>query len=202
MRGLAFRGDPRPKRNAPLSSSSRFALAALAVLGLAGTARAQTANPVFTAFHDACMVPDLAPGAVNSAASAHDWKSTNADGHAIDGFVVSNKVSKARTVGDANLTLYDWTGAKGAVTASECQVQVSAASLAALQGAASAALGFAPAETSPQKVTFRYAGPGASPAAITDKSQFDVAAGAGGLYILTLSASGKGAFISLLKIHK
>ena len=189
------------KRKNALLSEFRAVLAAVAILGLATVARAETVDPIFTAFQEVCMIPDAAPDAVTVAANTHDWTASSAAGQALPGFIVSNTVAKARKIGEANLVLYSWKGAKGPVTASECRIQASRADFRALQGAVAASLGFPGAQTTPTKVVFHYAGPGAAPKAITDNSQFDAAAGAGGLYILTLSSDGKGASADLLKLH-
>jgi hypothetical protein len=170
--------------------------------GLAKGAHAQAADPIFAAFHDVCMAADTDPAAVTTAAGAQGWSAGGVPGQPIPSFAVTDKITETRKIGETNLTLFSWRGAKGPVTASECQMQVSKASLAALQKDAAATLGFAASDNTPAKVVFQYSGPGGAPHPITDKSQFDAAAGGGGLYILTLSAAGKGAFLELLKIHK
>jgi hypothetical protein len=174
---------------------------ALGVLGSAGAADAQGEDAIFAAFHQACMETGAEPAAVTAAAQAHGWQTGEAAGQTLPGFDVTNKVSEARKIGDADLNLFSWTGKKGPITASECQMQASAADFAAIKSAAAASLGFAPAESAPDKVVFHYTG-GATPHAITDNSQFDAAAGGGGLYLLTLSSQGRGAFLELLTIRK
>lgn len=179
----------------------RAGLALLAVLGLASAAKAQAADPIFTAFHEACVTPDAAPDAVNAAANTHGWSASTAAGEGLPGFTVSGKVAKTKKIGEANLVLYSWKGAKGPIMADECRIQASRADFLSLQAAVGASLGFAAAQTTPTKVVFHYAGPGNAPTAITDNSQFDAAAHGAGLYILTLSNDGKGASADLLKLH-
>jgi len=185
-----------------VASQLPVTLAVLALAGLATGARAQAADPVFAAFHNVCMAADTDPAAVTTAAGAQGWTVGGVPGQPIPGFVVTDKVTETKKIGEATLTLFSWKGAKGPITASECQMQVSKASLAALQSEAAAALGFAASDNTPAKVVYQYSGPASAPHPIADKSQFDTAAGGGGLYILTLSAAGKGAFLELLKIHK
>ncbi len=180
----------------------RATLAALTLTGLASGVRAQASDPVFAAFHDVCMAADTDPTTVATAAGGQGWSPGGVPGQPIPSFVVSDKVTETKKIGEASLTLFSWKGAKGPVTASECQMQVSKASLAALQKDAAAALGFPASDNSPAKTVYQYSGPASAPHPIADKSQFDAAAGGGGLYILTLSAAGKGAFLELLKIHK
>lgn len=185
-----------------MASHLSATLAVLALAGLATGARAQATDPIFAAFHDVCMAADTDPAGVTTAAGAQGWTAGGVPGQPIPGFAVTDKVTETKKIGEANLTLFSWKGAKGPVTASECQMQVSKANLAGLQRDAAAVLGFAPSDNTPAKIVFQYAGPASAPHPISDKSQFDAAAGGGGLYILTLSGAGKGAFLELLKIHK
>jgi hypothetical protein len=189
-----------------LSTAFRTPLAALALLawigGLAGTAQAQATDPAFTAFSETCMTADANPDAVTAAANTHGWTTANAAGQTLPGFTESGKVSKTKKIGDTEISLFSWKGAKGPIFAEECQIHSTRGDLAALQGATAKALGIAAAQTAPTKVVFHYKGPAATPTALTDNSQFDAAAGAGGLYILTLSSDGKGVNADLLKIHK
>jgi hypothetical protein len=185
-----------------LASNLPVTLAALALAGLATGARAQVVNPVFAAFHDVCMAADTDPTAVTTAAAGQGWSVGGVPGQPIPSFAVTDKITETTKIGEANLTLFSWKGAKGPITASECQMQVSKANLAALLTDAAATLGFAANENTPAKVVYQYSGPASAPHPLADKSQFDAAASGGGLYILTLSGAGKGAFLELLKIHK
>jgi hypothetical protein len=189
-----------------LSTGPYATLAALALVavigGFAGSASAQTGDPVFAAFNETCMAADANPDAVSAAANTHGWTAANAAGQTLPGFTESGKVSKTKKIGETDITLFSWKGAKGPIFAEECQIHSTRGDLAALQGAAAKALGMAAAQTAPTKVVFHYKGPASAPTALTDNSQFDAAAGAGGLYILTLSSDGKGVNADLLKIHK
>jgi hypothetical protein len=170
-------------------------------LAAASAASAQGAEPIFAAFHQACIATGAEPAAVTGATASHDWKSGDATGTPISGFAVDNKVSKATRVGDAELKLFAWHGTKGAIQADECQIAVSKADYAAVRSAAAASLGFAAQQDSPEKAVFQFSGSTDSPKPV-DNSQFDQAAGSGGLDLLTVSKQGSGAFLELLRIRK
>jgi hypothetical protein len=175
--------------------------AAILALAAASAAAAQAADPIFAAFHEACMATGAQPAAVTSATAGHDWKNGDAAGTPISGFAVDNKVSKARRVGDAELKLFAWHGTKGAIQADECQIAVSKADFAALRGAVASSLGFPAQQDSPEKAVFQFTGTMDAPKAV-DSSGFDQAAGSGGLDLLTVSKQGSGAFVELLRIRK
>lgn len=177
-------------------------IAAVALIALAPGAYAQATDPILGAFHDVCMAADTDPAAVTTAAGGQGWRVGGVPGQPIPGFVVTDKITETKKITDANLTLFSWKGAKGPIMASECQMEVTKANLAALQKDAAATLGFASDDVTPAKAVFHYSGPAGGPHSLSDKSQYDAAAGGGGLYILTLSGAGKGAFLELLKIHK
>ncbi|MBV8683752.1 MAG: hypothetical protein JO111_12830 [Caulobacteraceae bacterium] len=174
-----------------------------AVLGLAGAsaAAAQAADPIFVAFHDACISTSAEPAAVTSFATSHDWKNSDVAGTPISGFAVDNKVSKSARVGDADLKLFAWHGTKGPIQASECQIAVSKADFAAARSAVATSLGFAAQQDTADKSVFQFAGPTSAPKAV-DSSGFDQAAGSGGLNLLTVSKQGAGVFLELLRIQK
>jgi hypothetical protein len=201
-------GGIRNEEDYALSTDLRAPLAALAVFSLVGSlslavvAKAQAVDPVFAAFNDTCVAADADPNAVSGAANTHGWTPTNASGQTLPGFTLGDKVSKSKKIGDDEITLFSWKGAKGSIFANECQIHATRADFAGLQSAVAKMLGFAAAQTAPTKVVFHYTGPANAPKALADNSQFDAAAGAGGLYILTLSSDGKGANADLLKIHK
>ncbi len=185
-----------------MASQLRLTLTAIALLGLASAAHAQTPDPIFSAFHNICMAADTDPGAVTTAASSQGWSAGGVAGQPIPSFVVTDKTTLTKKIGEANLTLFSWKGTKGPITASECQMQVSKANFAALPADAAAALGFSADDAAQTRVVFHYSGPASAPHPLSDKSQYDAAASDGGLYILTLSSTGKSAFLELLKIHK
>jgi hypothetical protein len=172
-----------------------------AVLGLAAASAAagQASNPIFAAFQRTCIATGAEPAGVTTA--TNDWKGSDVSGTPISGFAVDNKVSKNTRVGDADLKLFAWHGTKGAIQADECQIAVSKADFTAVRGAAATALGFAPQQDSAEKVVFQFTGPATEPKAV-DNSQFDQAAGSGGLHLLTISKQGSGAFLELLRIRK
>jgi hypothetical protein len=186
-----------------VTPSTRAAAGLAAILGLAaaGTAAAQGADPVFAAFQQACMATGAEPAAVTTAVEAHGWKNGDVAGTPISGFTVDNKVSKATKAGDAELKLFAWHGAKGAIQANECQISASKANFEAARGAVATSLGFAAQQTTAEKSVFQFSGAVDAPKAI-DSSQFEEAAGNGGLSLLTVSKQGSGAFLELLRIHK
>ena len=176
-------------------------LAAVMGLAAASAATAQAADPVFTAFHNACIATGAEPTAVTTYTTGHDWKGSGMAGTPISGFAVDNKVSKATRAGDAELNLFAWHGTKGPIQANECQISVNKADFAAVRAAAATSLGFAAQQDSAEKAVFQFSGPTSAPKAI-DSSQFDQAASSGGLGLLTVSKQGSGVFLELLRIQK
>lgn len=176
-------------------------LAAVLGLGAATAAAAQAADPVFAAFHQACVATGAEPAAITTATTGHDWKSSDVTGTPISGFAVDSKVSETTRVGDTELKLFAWHGTKGAIQADECQIAVSKADFAALRSAAASSLGFAAQQDSAEKAVFQFSGPTDAPKPV-DSSQFDQAASSGGLGLLTVSKQGSGAFLELLRIRR
>lgn len=171
------------------------------VLGLAAAsvAAAQTGDPIYAAFTQACLATSAEPAAVTSATS--DWKNSDVAGTPISGFAVDAKVSKATRLGGADLKLFAWHGTKGAIQADECQIAVSKAEFASVRTAAAGALGFAPQQDGAEKAVFQFSGAANAPKPV-DNSQFDQAASSGGLGLLTISKQGSGVFLELLRIRK
>ncbi len=170
------------------------------LLGPVGIAHAQGADPVFAAFHQACIATGAEPAAV-AKATERGWNDGDMTGTPIAGFTVDNKVIKSTRIGGAELKLFDWHGVKGAIGADECQVSVNKASFEALRSAAATDLGFAAQQSAADKAVFQFSGPADAPKPI-DKAGFDAAAGNGGLMLLTVSKQGAGVFIELLRIRK
>lgn len=189
------------ERHVTPSNCAAAGMAAVLGLAAASGAAAQAADPVFAAFHDACIATGAEPAAVTTFTTSHDWKNSDVAGTPISGFAVDNKVSKSIRAGDADLKLFAWHGTKGAIQADECQISVSKADLAAVRSAAAASLGFAAQQDSAEKAVFQFSGPTNAPKPV-DSSGFDQAAGSGGLNLLTISKQGSGAFLELLRIRK
>ncbi len=190
------------ERNAPVRTWT-CAAAGLALLlgpGALTPADAQGADPVFAAFHDACVATGAEPAGV-AKATERGWSDGDMTGTPIAGFTVDNKVIKSTRIGGAELKLFDWHGVKGAIGADECQVSVNKASFEALRSAAATSLGFVAQQSAADKAVFQFSGPPDTPKPI-DKAQFDAAAANGGLMLLTVSKQGNGAFIELLRIRK
>jgi hypothetical protein len=184
------------------STLAAAALAAVIVSGAAEAAWAQSSDPVFAAFHEACVATGAEPTGVIKATEAHGWRNGDVAGKPIDGFKVDAKASKSKKVGDAELKLFAWQGSKGGIQADECQVQASKAGFEAVRAAVATTLGFSAQEaSSPDKVVFSYAGPLDAPKPI-DKSQYDAAAGTGGAFLLSITKQGSGVFLELTRYRK
>jgi hypothetical protein len=190
------------ERNAPVRTSTCAAAGLALLFGLAAgaAADAQGADPVFAAFREACLVSGAEPAAV-AKATEHGWSDGDMTGTPIPGFVVDNKVMKSTRIGAAELKLFDWHGVKGAIGADECQVSVNKAGFEAVRSAAATSLGFAAQQTAPDKSVFQFQGTAEAPKPI-EKTDFDAAAGSGGVMLLTISKQGNGVFLELLRIRK
>jgi hypothetical protein len=184
-------------------TSSTYAaagLAAILALVAAGAACAQGADPMFAAFHQACVDTGAEPAAVLKA-TEHGWSEGDMAGTPIAGFVVDNKVTKSTRIAGAELKLFDWHGVKGPISANECQVSINKVNFEALRSATATALGFAAQQSAADKAVFQFSGAASAPKPI-DKAEFDAAASNGGLMLLTVSKQGNGAFLELLRISK
>ena len=177
--------------------------AALAATGLANSARAADAEPVFAAFAAVCGQPAADFAAVKAAADAHGWGATDAPADAgMAGVAVADTLSKATTAGKAGLVLSAWHGVtqKG-VKVSDCTVHVAKTDFGNLRTAAASWLGSAPAETTPKKSIFRFTEDGGAHRALA-ASEYDSAAAGSGLEILTVSGDANGTVLDLLLIKK
>lgn len=186
----------------------RFALACTTVAAAIATGASAAAagrgsqdDAVMAAFKQICLDTGAETAAVNAAAGAHGWKKADAAGEPIKGFTVDNKTSHTISEGDATLTLFGWHGSNGAFQANECQVSVTRGSMAPLRAAVATELGFQPQQDTADKAVFQFSGkPGAYQA--VDKTGMDAAVAAGGLELLTVSKTGSGMFLELLKLSK
>jgi hypothetical protein len=182
-------------------SKAAAGVAAILALAGAGAASAQAADPVFAAFRQACVDTGAEPAAVTKVVEGHGWRNGDVAGTPISGFAVDAKASKTTKIGDAELKLFAWHGAKGAIQADECQISASKTDFEGLKNAIAASVGFAAQQSAAEKAVFQFAGPADAPKAV-EQAQFDQAAGSGGLYLLTVSKQGNGAFVELLRIRK
>jgi hypothetical protein len=189
-------------RLAGAAGSTLAAALAVSAFATLGASASQAAEPAFDAFAQTCMAGDAAPAGVVAAADQAGWTKGGAAGAPISGFTVTASDTRTKHDGDMVFSLYTWTGAKGPITASECQLQASSANLAALTSAVGAKIGVPSAQTSAAKTTFQFAGPLSAPKALAAGQSMDEVAAGDGLYILTVSAAGKGAFVEILKIKK
>ncbi len=140
--------------------------------------------------------------AVLAAAQEGGWAPSEVNSPTMEKVVVAQTLGQAKKVDGVGLTLFAWRGAtKTGVQVAGCTVRVAKVDTAQAQAAAQAWLGFAPQVTSPTKATFHYTEADGARTAI-DSTQYDAAAAAGGLDMLTISGDAKGTVIDLLKIKK
>lgn len=178
----------------------RLVLTAAVVTLIAGAASAQT--PVFDAFRAVCVTPAVDFVAVRAAADAHGWGATDTTADAsMPGVVVADQLTRATSVDKTGLVLSAWHGAKGPVKISDCTVHVAKANFPALSGDVAHWLTFPAADTSAKRVTYRFTTDGDHLKPLTP-ADFDAAAGAAGLQILTVSGDQNGAVLDLMMIKK
>lgn len=174
----------------------------VAAASLCLSTAAARAEPAFDAFKQLCIDTSGEYRAVLSAADANGWQPVEVAVPEMKGVVVSDKLTRSRTLGGGDATLSAWTGkTANDVMVSTCTVQVSrgdyGAALAQVRGWA----GFAPQDTNGQKVTFRFMDQGGARKALAP-SEYDAAAAGSGMVILTVNGTGGGVNLDLLKIKK
>ena len=177
------------------------AMGAVAVVVSAASAQAASDATPFGAFEAVCLTPNADFQAVKPAAIT--WRDTEVTGAStFPNATVTDKLSKASKVGGIPVTLFAWTGTlKSGVHVSGCTVRVSKPDFDEIKVAAATYTGFAPQDSDPKKVVFRYTPASARPTAI-DKTGFDAAAAGEGIDILTITGDVHGAVFDLLKIKK
>ena len=180
----------------------RFALTALTACVVTVSAHAAGASPAFEAFSTVCGGPAADFAAVKAAADANHWgpTDTTADSN-MAGVTVSEKLTRVTDIDKVGLTLSAWRGARGAVNISDCTVHIAKAEYPAVLDAAKAWLAFAPQDTTAKRSTFRFTEDGGAHKALT-AADFDAAAGAAGLEILTVSGDQSGTVLDLMMIKK
>jgi hypothetical protein len=180
--------------------------AALSTTALLASTPAWTAgnSPVFDAFASVCAVPAADFAAVKAAAEAKGWVSTTAkpDEASMPGVTVADALALASTVGTTGLTLSAWRGATNTgVKISDCTVHMQGAAYPDIKDAAGAWLAFQAQEDSPKRAIYRFTDAGGAHRSLTPP-EFDTAAGAAGLQILTVSGDAKGTVLDLMMIKK
>ena len=178
------------------------ALSATAVLASA-PAGAEGSSPAFDAFASVCAVPAANFDAVKSAADAQRWGPSDAQADAsMTGVTVADTLTRALTVGKTGLVLSAWHGTtKSGVKIGDCTVHVQSADLAAIKSAAGAWLAFPAQEDSPKRAVYRFTEAAGAHHPLTS-AEFDAAAAAGGLQILTVSGDANGTVLDLMMIKK
>jgi hypothetical protein len=174
-------------------------VSATVVLGSA----AAWADPVFDAFANVCGAPAADFAAVKAAADAQHWGPTDAKADAsMPGVTVSDELTRASTVAKTGLVLSAWHGTtKTGVKIGDCTVHVQKANLAALKGAAGTWLAFPAQEDSAKHAVYRFTEAAGAHHALTS-AEFDAAAAATGLEILTVSGDANGTVLDLMMIKK
>ena len=188
-------------------TASRLKMATLATalgaLATSGAALAGDPTPAFGAFVAVCGDTGADFAAVKAGADAHGWGSTDTPTDAsMPGVTVSNQLSRATTADRTGLVLSAWNGVtKSGVKVSDCTVHVAATNFDALRQNASSWTSFAPVESTPKKVVFRFTNDTKGRRALTS-AEYDAAANGAGLQILTVSGDANGAVLDLMMIKK
>ncbi len=178
-----------------------LASAFLALIAAPALAAAPDAGQAFDAFAAVCADTHVDYPAVTAAADAGKWKPTEVKAATMEGVAVTDKISRDAKAGGADLTLFAWRGAKGAIQVSACTVRVSKAKADDLRGRAQAWAGFAPQDADAKKATFRFTDAVGARKPLAKPDYEEAAAGAG-MEILTVSADGQDTILDLLKIKK
>jgi len=174
-----------------------FAIAAT-FSGAAGTA---CADPAFDAFRQLCIATGADYPAVVAAADAAGWKPIDVTIMTMKGVAVSDKLTRGRTIAGGDATLSAWRGTAPPNAVSTCTVKLSKGAFAAARTSVQAWAGFAPQDSSGQKAVFRFTQMGAAPRPLA-ASDFDSAAAAAGLEILTITGGSGGVNLDLVRIKK
>lgn len=189
--------------NLSKSAPVAVALTALALSVCIPAAVAAAPNPAFDAFATVCGAPAGDFVAVRAAADAHAWGSAEpTTDSAMPGVTIGERLSRGSTAGNVGLVLSAWQGvtAKG-VKVTACTVHVAKSDFGALRTAATAWLAFAPADITERKVVYRFTDKDSAHHALA-AAEYDAAAAAAGLEILTVSGDANGTLLDLLVIKK
>jgi hypothetical protein len=180
----------------------KLALAALTACAVTASAQAADTNSAFAAFDTVCAGPAAEFTAVKAAADSKGWGATDTTADAnMPGVTIGEQLTRANSVDKVGLTLSAWRGTKGAVKISDCTVHIAKAEYPAVLDAAKAWLGFPAQDSTAKRSTFRFTAYGETLKALTP-AEFDAAAGAGGLEILTVSGDQSGTVLDLMMIKK
>jgi hypothetical protein len=177
-------------------------VASLAAAALAAPACA-AADPTFNAFATVCGDTGANFAAVSSAADANGWRRADVVAESsMPGVAIADRLSRELKAGDTPLTLSAWRGTtKSGVQVSACTVRVAKPDYAGLHDAAQAWIGFAPQDDAATKAIFRFTDTASAHKALVS-GEYDAAAAAAGMEILTVSGDNHGSVVDLLKIKK
>ena len=192
------------KETPVIPTKSAFAAAAAVAALLASVqASAQSPDPVFAAFAAVCGQPAGEFTAIQSAADAHGWAATDVkDDPNMPNVVIAEQITRASTVGKIGLVMNAWHGAtKSGVKVSGCTVHVAAADFGGMRDAAGAWLTFTPQESTAKKAIYRFTNAAGAHHALA-ASEYDAAAAASGMQILTVSGDADGTVLDLIMIKK
>jgi len=183
---------------------SRTALAAiLSTAAFVCAAPASAESPVFTAFATVCATPAADFAAVRAAADAHGWGDSDVGAEAnMPGVAVGQKMSRAYRAGNVGLILTAWSGMKGNLKITDCAVHVAKADFNGVRADAESWVALTPQKATDKQVIYRFTQDAGAHRAVTSNAEFDAAAGAAGLQMLTISGDANGTVLDLMMIKK
>lgn len=178
-------------------------LAAAAVTAIALPAFAEGGEQAFGAFRQLCVDTKADYPAVVAGIDAGGWKATEILADTMKGVSITDKTSRTKTVGDSSLTIFAWRGlAASNVKISDCTMRVDKANFTDMHTRAQTLLGMSAQQATPQKAVFHYTDANGAHQAVSSDAEYEAAAAAAGLEILTVSSDGAGATLDLLTIRK
>ena len=195
---------PTHKEMPVILSKTAFATLLSATLTLASApAWAQANSPVFVAFATVCATPAADFAAVRGAADAHGWGETDVKADAnMPNVTVADQLTRSNTADKTGLVLSAWHGVtKSGVKVSDCTVHVAKSNFDAMREQAAAWLTFPAQETTPKRAIYRFTDTAGAHHPLA-AGEYDAAAGAAGMEILTISADSNGTVLDLMMIKK
>lgn len=186
-----------------LSKSALAVILSAAAIVCSVPASAEGTRPIFDTFAKVCAAPAADFASVRAAADAQRWGPTDVKADAsMAGVTVADTLTRASTVEKTGLVLSAWHGVtKSGVKIGDCTVHVQKADFAGMKDAAGAWLAFAPQEDSPKRAIYRFTEAAGARHPLT-QAEFDTAAAAAGLEILTVSGDADGTVLDLMVIKK
>lgn len=193
------------QKETPVTSTKSVLAAAAAAAALLASmaARAQSPDPVFAAFATICGQPAADFAGVQSAANAHGWSSSDVKADpGMPNVEIAEQITRASTVDKTGLVMSAWHGAtKSGVKVSDCTVHVAKADFSGMRDAAGAWLTFAPQDSTAKKAIYRFTDASGTRHPLA-AGEYDAAAAASGMQILTISGDADGTVLDLMMIKK